>query len=205
MNAINPVATRPIETVIWEGQPGWRSAAFRIWHVRLVVAWFAFLAIDGAVRLWGDPRTSADALLHGEAHLVAIGVLVVTLLVVLAAQTARTTRYTITDRRVIMRIGIGLRAKLVIPFGAIAHVGVRIHPDQTGDLALRLIPGQSVMYPKLWPHARPWRFLRAEPMLRCIPQPGVAGTILCRAIAAVAEKEKAAQEHPPVPAAGRAA
>jgi len=190
MNAINRIGIRPTETVIWEGQPGWRSAAFRIWHVRLVAAWFAFLAVDGVVRLWRDPRTSADALLQGEAHLLAIGVAVVTLLVVLAALTARTTRYTITDRRVIMRIGIGLRAKLAIPFGAIAHVGVRIHRDQTGDIALRLIPGQSVLYPKLWPHARPWHLLHAEPMLRCIPQPGVAGTVLCRAMAAVAEKRK---------------
>jgi hypothetical protein len=193
MNAINPVVVRPTETLIWEGRPGWRSAAFRIWHVRLVIAWFAFLAVDGVVRLWRDPNTSADALLQGEAHLLAVGVAVVTMLVVLAALTARTTRYTITDRRVIMCIGIGLRAKLAIPFGAIAHVGVRIHPDQTGDIALRLIPGQSVLYPKLWPHARPWRLLRAEPMLRCIALPGVAGAILCRAIAAVREKAEAEQ------------
>jgi hypothetical protein len=191
MNAINPIVVRPAETVIWEGLPGWRSAAFRLWHVRLVIAWFAFLAVDGVVRLWRDPNTSDDALLQGEAHLLAIGVLVMTLLLVLAALTAHTTRYTITDRRVIMRIGIGLRAKMAIPFGAIAHVGVRIHPDQTGDIALRLIPGQSVLYPKLWPHARPWHLLRAEPMLRCIALPGVAGAILCRAIAAANEKAEA--------------
>lgn len=175
--------TPPPETVFWEGRPGWRASAFRVWHVRLVACWFAVLLGDGAVQIWRGVATGPDALL-GEARLFLIGGVTIALLTWLARLTARTTSYTITDRRVVMRFGIALRAKLVIPLRAISHVGVRVHSDQTGDLALRLVEGQSVLYPKLWPHARPWHLLRPEPMLRGIADAGTAGTVLSRAITA---------------------
>ena len=113
-----------------------------------------------------------------------MALIVLTGLVVMAALTARTTRYSIDARTVTLRYGVALPATLVIPFAAIEHVGVRIHRDGTGDVALRLKPGPSVFYPKLWPHARPWRLRRAEPMLRCVPDAGVSAALLCRALAA---------------------
>jgi hypothetical protein len=43
------------------------------------------------------------------------------------------------------------------------------------------------MYLKLWPHARPWRWFRAEPMLRCVPAAGLVAARLCRGVQAAAE------------------
>jgi hypothetical protein len=36
----------------------------------------------------------------------------------------------------------------------------------------------------LWPHARPWRVARTEPMLRCVPNVQEATSVLARALAA---------------------
>lgn len=177
------------ETVLWQGRPSWRAAAIRIWHVRLVVLYFALLLADGGVALWRGTAPPGGAM--GEVHLAAIGLGTIGVLLLLAWLTHRTTRYTITDRRVVLRFGIALQATLAIPHGAIAHVGLRVHGDQTGDVALRLVAGQGVIYPKLWPHARPWALLRAEPMLRGVPQGGVVGTLLCRAVAAANAADRA--------------
>jgi hypothetical protein len=189
MTAIDPGLRPPRDTVeiLWEGKPGWWPAAVHVWHIRAVGFYFLLLMVNEAYRIWSGvaPRSAA---LADSAHLLGIAILASCLLLGLGAMTARTTRYSINDRALEMRIGIALQARLVIPLAAIAHVSVRARRDGTGDLAVQLKPGQSVIYPKLWPHARPWHLLRAEPMLRAIDAPGVPGAILCRAIAAFNEE-----------------
>lgn len=192
MNAITPIvasgdlaAVRLTEAepqALWTGQPQWISAALRIWKVCWVAVYFALLLIDGA-RLALQAHGGGD-IWNGEARLLAISLGVTGGLLALAVLTARTTRYSIDGRAVTLRYGIALPATLVIPFTAIEQVGVRIHRDGSGDVALRLKPGPGVIYPKLWPHVRPWRILRAEPMMRCLPDAGVAATLLCRALSA---------------------
>ena len=175
-------------TTAWQGRPAWASAAIRIWKVRIVAIYFALLLADGArLAFAGAGEGAPSDVLVGDAKLLATAVIAVGGLLLLAWLTKRTTLYSIDDRQVTLKYGIALQATLVIPFGAIEHVGVRVHRDHTGDVALRLKDGQHVVYPKLWPHARPWRLFRAEPMLRCIPQAGVVAALLCRKIAADAE------------------
>jgi len=183
-----PQPTGPVQR--WTGRPAWRSCAVRIWRAPLVAVYFGLLLADAArVSL----TTPAHSDLLGDAALLAIALGTVGLLALLAWLTVRTTTYIITDRDVEMHFGIGLQAKLVIPFGAIEHVAIRVHGDQTGDIALRLIKGQGVLYLKLWPHARPWRWFRPEPMLRCVPRAGVVGTMLSRAVAAEAAAHAASR------------
>ena len=186
MNALTPIVAARVSdcapAALWTGRPRWSSAALRIWKVWWVAAYFAVLLADGA-RLALSAHARVD-IWSGEARLLAAAVVVVGALLAAAALTARTTRYTLDARAVTLRYGIALPATLVIPFTAIEHVGVRLHRDGSGDVALRLKPGPAVAYPKLWPHARPWRLFRAEPMLRCVPDAGVAATLLCRALSA---------------------
>lgn len=187
MNAIAPIVaesrTETLPVALWTGRPAWRSAAVRIWKVRWVAAYFAVLLADGARIALAGPR-AAPHLWGGEARLAVVAVLVLGGLLAMAALTVRTTRYSVDARALTLKYGVALSAKVVIPFAAIEHVGVRIHGDGTGDVAIGLKPGPGVIYPKLWPHTRPWRLLRAEPMLRCIPDAGVASALLCRALAA---------------------
>jgi hypothetical protein len=172
----------PEDATVWRGRPGWASAAIRIWKVRIVAVYFTLLLADGA-RLAFAGTGAPAGVIEGDAKLLATAIIAVGGLLVLALLTQRTTLYSIDDRQVTLRYGIALQATLVIPFGAIEHVGVRVHRDHTGDVALRMKDGQHMLYAKLWPHARPWRLFRAEPMLRCIPQAGVVSALLCRKIA----------------------
>jgi len=180
----------PVEEVVrWQGSPNWRVAASRIWHIRVAAFYFAVLLADGVRESLGSTHAAALAR-QGEFALLLIALGSVALLTLLAWLSGRTTTYTITDTHVMMKYGIALRATLVIPFGAIEHVAIRVNPDHTGDLALRLKRDQRILYPKLWPHVRPWTMLRAEPMLRCVPEAGAVGALLARSVGASVEMRR---------------
>jgi len=177
----------PVEEIVrWQDSPSWRVAALRIWHIRAAAFYFAVLLAEGLRESLGATHAAALAR-QGEFALLLIALGSIALLTLLAWLTGRTTAYTITDTHVMMKYGIALRATLVIPFGAIEHVAIRVNPDHTGDLALRLKRGQRILYPKLWPHVRPWTWLRAEPMLRCVPEAGGVGALLARGVGASVE------------------
>ena len=101
---------------------------------------------------------------------------------------ARTTLYTITTRRVVMRFGIALPITIQISFRMIDAAGVHVWSDGTGDVALTLLPDQRIGYMVLWPHARPWKMAKAQPTLRGIPDAAAVAQILGRALAASASQ-----------------
>jgi hypothetical protein len=174
----------PVEEIVrWRGAPSWRVAAIRIWHIRPAGLYFAVLLAEGLRESLGPAHAAALAR-QGEFALLIIALGSIALLMLLSWLTGRTTTYTVTDTHVMLKYGIALRATLVIPFGAIEHVAIRVNPDHTGDLALRLKRDQRILYPKLWPHVRPWTLIRAEPMLRCVPEAGVVGALLARGVGA---------------------
>ena len=186
MNAIAPIVAAELapdlQRAVWSGRPSWRSSALHVWKMGWVAAYFTLLLADGA-RLALTAGHGSPSAWSGELRLLAAAAIVLTGLAVMAALTSRTTRYSIEARTLTMRYGVALPARLVIPFAAIEAVGARVHRDGGGDVALRLRSGQAAAYAKLWPHARPWRWRRAEPMLRCVPDAGLAAAILCRRLA----------------------
>jgi hypothetical protein len=188
VNAPTPIDLRhatDLEAPLWSGRPTWRASALRVWKLGWAAWWFALLLADGAHAALASPRAPAPGW-AGELRLLAISAVALGGLAVLAWLTRRTTRYSIEARSVTLKYGIALPARLVIPYAAIADVSARIHRDGTGDIALRLKPGQRVAYPKLWPHARPWRLSRPEPMLRGVPDADLAAALLCRRLSQAA-------------------
>jgi hypothetical protein len=81
---------------------------------------------------------------------------------------ARGTLYTITNRRVVMRIGIVLTITLNLPFKALAAAAVRSDKNGTGDIVVDLAGEDRMGWAHLWPHARPWALRRPQPSLRCL-------------------------------------
>jgi len=100
------------------------------------------------------------------------------LLSLVAWLAARAAVYTITDKRVVMRVGIVLTLTFNIPFKRIAAAGLRLDADGTGDLPLTLTGEDRIAWLHLWPHARPWRLARPEPMLRSVPDAAVVARLL---------------------------
>jgi hypothetical protein len=155
------------ETILRQCAPNWRSLYRRAFHGRTLAIYFAILIVlRGCNSLWSG-GTAVDALI-AMAWLVPAAVFALGVLALLAWLTARATWYTITDKRIVMRIGIVLEVTFNFPFEVIDSVGLHLYPNGTGDLPLRFMEGEQIAYAHLWPHVRPWRLRRTEPMLRCV-------------------------------------
>lgn len=177
-----PEALPAGERILWQGAPRWQTLALRALHARKLAIYFGILLVWRGATALHDGRTPAEAA-TAVLWLLPLAAAALGLVLLLAWLSARTTVYTITDRRVVMRIGIVLGISLNLPHGRIASAALRTHADGTGDIPLQLKGDDRIAYVHLWPHARPWRFARTEPMLRAIPDAGAVAKILSRALA----------------------
>lgn len=173
----------PGERVLWRGAPDWKALAMHVFHVRAVAIYFAALlawkaggALAGGA---GAGEAASSAIMVALFAVAALG-----LLSLLAWLTARATIYTVTDERVVIRAGVALPKAINIPFAIIGSAALRTRPGGNGDIPLRLTGPDRASYLHLWPHARPWRLNRAEPMLRGLPDAADAAGILAGALAA---------------------
>ena len=191
------------ERILWRGAPTLHGVLLRAFHARLVMLWFAgaatVLAI-GAAASGGPARALAVV---GPTLLIGLGAL--GLLTFLAWLVQRTSVYTLTDRRVVMHVGIALPITLNLPLTRIESADLRLFADGSGDLPLRLPPGERVAYLHLWPHARPWRVSRPEPMLRSVPEARSVAALLAPALAAHADGPTRIEEPAAIGARGGAA
>jgi hypothetical protein len=178
-----PEPLPPGERILWQGSPRWQALARDAFHVRKLAAYFGVILVLRGIVSWSDGRSVFDAVV-AALWLLPLALLALGLLAVLAWLSARTTVYTITNRRVAMRIGIVLTMCLNLPFRAIAGAGLRTDRDGTGDIPLALSGHDHLAYLHLWPHVRPWRFAHPEPMLRGIPDAARTGRTLAAALAA---------------------
>ena len=174
----------PGERVLWEGRPDWRALARDMMHVRLVALYWAVVLIwhlaDDRMSGYGPGDTVLGAL-----PLLAFALVVLAACLGFAAAVARTTTYTITTERCVLRFGIALQATLSVPLRRVASVSVWFAGDGTGCIPLALKPGRKIGFLKLWPHARAWHLGRPQPMLRGVPEAGEVALLLARAVADV--------------------
>ena len=182
------------ERLLWIGAPDWKGIAGNVFHVGALAVYF--VAVIGAHALWvsasGASWIEAAA---SAARLVPLGVIALCLFGILAWLMARTTCYAITDKRVIMRIGVALSLTMNIPFRCIASADLRLLADGSGDLPLTLDGSDKMAYLNLWPHARPWRLKEPVPMLISVPQAGrvagILGNALRASLAAMSKESRA--------------
>lgn len=170
------------ESILWQGEPDWRAFAAGAFHTHAVAVYFGLLAVWGVIGRIADGATLGAAA-AGSVPLLACGAAAVAILTLLAWLVGRTTVYTITSRRVVMRFGIALPITINVPFKIVDAAALEPRSRGTGNIALALRGDDRVSYLVLWPHARPWRAARAEPMLRFIPDAARVADILARAAA----------------------
>lgn len=171
------------ETLLWQGRPAWRLLARRALHLRGIAAYFFLLAVWRGATIAVEGGSASD-MFAGAAQLIALGAVPIGFLAFYAWIAARVTVYSITTRRVVMRVGVALPVTINLPFALIEAASLARQPDGSGDIALRMAPGQRVSWIMLWPHLRPWRFARPEPMLRALADAEAVAQILGRALAA---------------------
>lgn len=169
------------ERILWQGRPSASGITRRVFHAPLVGLWFAGLALWAGVPALMEGSLLDAAILVGPT--VALGFGAIAILSILGWFAARTTTYTITNKRLVLRVGIALPVTLNLPFAMIEGASLRAFADGSGDLPIQLREGNRVAYLHIWPHARPWHVTRPEPMLRSIPEAGTVAAILAGALA----------------------
>ena len=176
-----PAELPPGERMLWQGAPRWQDLAIHAFHVRLVALYFVgiVLVAGAAEALSGGTVTD---ILRPALWLVPLGSVAVGLLAGLAWASARTTVYTVTTKRVVLRFGIALPITLNLPFARIDGASVRLLPGGVGDIPLTLSGQDRLAYLILWPHVRPFRFTRPEPMLRAVPDAATVAGVLGAAL-----------------------
>ena len=155
------------EHILWQGAPDPRRLAREALGVRWVAGYFALLAF------WRIGVSSAEmplgaAVFHGVPFFV-LGVVACGILYAIAYVQSRSTVYTLTNKRVAMRIGAALTMTLNLPYTWIGNASLDLKPSGHGTLAFELIGETRVSFLMSWPHVRPWRMARTQPALRCIP------------------------------------
>lgn len=162
------------EQILWQGKPDWKRLGVAAFHVRAITVYFGLIAGWALLTGGGIGGVMATALAAGGA----VGVLLL-----LSWLTARSTIYTITNRRVVFRIGVALPTCINIPYSIVETAGLKRHADGSGDIPLTLTGKTAIGYALLWPHARPWALSRPEPMMRAVPEAERVAGILARALA----------------------
>jgi len=179
------------EMRLWQGAPDARLVAREIFHIRAVAIYFVVLLAWKLFADWHDGVAPVDALV-GTLKVAPLPLLGLAILYGLAVAVSRTTLYTLTDKRVVMRIGMVLTVTYNIPLRQVAAADLRRGAEGAGDICLRLTDDQRIAYPHLWPHARPWHIARPEPTLRCLPDVAKVAGLLGQAWSVVQQQPPAA-------------
>lgn len=185
------------ERMLWQGAPRWQDLAVHAFHARKVLWYFIAIALIQAAWRYADGATLAAAT-KPFLWLIPMGLVVSGVLAALAYASAATTVYTMTTKRLVMRIGMAYSVSLNVPFKQVDGAAVRLFANGSGDIPLKLAAGERVAFILLWPHARPFQFRNPQPALRCIPDADKVASLLAAAL----NGEPAA---PLVPAGARAA
>ena len=173
------------ERLLWQGAPDWRVLALRVFHLRGLAAYFAILLAWTLLHGLRTDDAAMDAII-ATARFAGLSAVPFALIALYAWGISRATTYTVTDRRVVIRLGLALPMTINLPFSRIDGAAFRPARDGIGDIVLQLAEGNKLAYLVLWPHARPWRLAKAEPMLRAIPDAEHVAQLLGRALAASA-------------------
>jgi hypothetical protein len=172
------------ERVLWTGRPAWRPLARHLFKIRTLGAYFAVLAVWAFAVILLNGVPPRDALLATLIPFVPLTLLALALVLAAARLVASTTRYFVTERRVILLIGVAITKTVNIPLAKIANVAIRERPDGTADIALTLEAGARVGFLTLFPHVRAGSLFapRPQPMLRGCPDGREAAEVLTVAL-----------------------
>lgn len=147
------------EQVLWQSAPDWKYMAATAFHIRLSALYFGAIAIWSVAR--GDINTAVAVSVFGA--------VVISLFTLFAWGVGRTTVYTMTNKRLVLRIGVALNTCINLPLSEIETANLKMLGDGHGNIVLSLKGMPRIGYFMLWPHARSLRIIRPQPMLRAIP------------------------------------
>lgn len=180
------------ELILWQGRPDAWALARDAYRLRWFAVYFALIVIWRAGGAWADGGLSL-ALAMGLPYLV-LGLLGLAVIYGLAWAQARSTIYTLTTARVVMRIGAALPVTFNIPFAQVGAASLDLRRDGTGTIALDTTGETRISVLVAWPHIRPGHWKKTQPALRSIPDAGTVARMLADAAEARLSQPKVARD-----------
>ena len=165
------------ERILWQGAPDTKALAVSAFHMRKLAIYFSLLTL---VCAWPVLESGAGpwAVLAAIKWIVPLAVVAMGSVWLLALMTAKTTVYTLTNKRVVMRLGIVLTVTFNLPLKRMNAADVREIPGGFGDISLALTGEDRIAWVHLWPSVRPWRINKTEPTLRAVPEARAVAVLL---------------------------
>ena len=158
----------PGERILWRGRPRSRLVARNVFKTHWIAGYFLALTLLVAGNgLIGE--TPAASWIFSVGIVLLLGAIVIGIAEVTAWAIHKTTLYTITSKRLVLRVGVALSVTVNIPFAQINAVERRRIKDDCGDVAITLSNRDRISWLMLWPHVRVWRLRHPSPVLRCVP------------------------------------
>lgn len=155
------------ERLVWQGRPEWKRLAIEAFHVRKVAIYFAgVIMLQAAFKLGSG--ANLDEALNAVPVLGLLGIAACAILAGLAYLSAKTTSYTLTSKRALMRVGIALPVIINIPYRQVDGVSFAVTGNGHGTICFKTGGGIRLAWLLLWPHAKPWNLARPQPSFRAI-------------------------------------
>ncbi len=169
------------ERVLWEGAPDANAMAKHVFHRGWVLIYF------GAMLLWWIVTTESaigsSDFFAGLGVRVGLSAIVLAIVEGLARISARTSWYAVTNRRLVLKLGMVIPMSINIPFSIVESAGIGQFKDGTGQIVLLLDKAHRLAYVALWPHCRVLQINRPQPILRGLRNATELGTLLANAVA----------------------
>ena len=184
------------EVILWQGRPNWLRLTIESLNLWWVIGYFGLLAAWRFLSVidympFGTAISASIPFLFVAAF---VGLLLCGVVYI----QAKATLYTITNRRVAMRIGAALTLTLNLPFTKIDNAAVAKKRGGFGNIAFETSGDTKFSFFVLWPHARSWYFGKPQPTLKCIPDIEKVSSILGEAAKSrIIEKDNHTQPSAP--------
>jgi Bacterial PH domain len=178
------------EHIVWQGSPQARGVMRRVLKSRWIAAYFVIAAVWSAAVGINDGVAMGGILLQ-LGYIGLLAAVVFGLMAAFAKAVERTSVYTITNRRVVMRVGVALSASFNLPYAQISGADFRARADGSGDIALVLKPGHGLSSAVFWPHQKGRVWSPLSPEMICLKDVSTIAAML--ALQLQAHQARAAQ------------
>ncbi|QLF68491.1 PH domain-containing protein [Peteryoungia desertarenae] len=169
------------ETILWQGRPSAALVSRHLLKVRWIGGYFVVLALWAVIAGLYDGQP-LGGIVFSVAVLTALAAVLVAMLELFAWAVEKTTLYTITTERVVIRFGVALSMTVNLPYRRVGRVSIGKLSGPSGSMALALLPDDRLSWLIQWPHVRAWRFSHPEPSLICLADAEQVSDVLALAI-----------------------
>lgn len=178
------------ELILWQGRPDPWALARDAYKLRWFAAYFALIVLWRAGGAFADGGPQL-AMAMGLPYVI-LGLLGLGIIYALAWVQARSTTYTLTTARVVLRIGAALPVTFNLPFAQVGAASLDLRRDGTGTIALDTLGETRISVLAAWPHLRPGHWSKTQPALRSVPDASAVARMLAEAAEARLTQPKVA-------------